>query len=292
MSNETTNDAVLALDAKPEKKEAMGVFFWFCLAWIGLNVLVAVFANVLPVADPVNIDFNHYSVLSPPNWSHWFGTDGNSRDIFSRVVWGARSSLYVSISANLIGFVIGGSAGMYSAYRRGKIDLLLSSVSLVFIAFPALIAVIAVLSFWQPGSEIKVIIVLGITSIPIVYRVIRAATLSAANQDYILAAKVQGATDRRILLRELLPNVAPTGLSFLMLGIASIIGVQGTLAFLGIQQGDAPNWGEMINESRSSLDQSPWLAIFPSIALVLLILSLNFVGDRFRARFDVTEVKI
>ena len=250
MSNETTNDAVLALDAKPEKKEAMGVFFWFCLAWIGLNVLVAVFANVLPVADPVNIDFNHYSVLSPPNWSHWFGTDGNSRDIFSRVVWGARSSLYVSISANLIGFVIGGSAGMYSAYRRGKIDLLLSSVSLVFIAFPALIAVIAVLSFWQPGSEIKVIIVLGITSIPIVYRVIRAATLSAANQDYILAAKVQGATDRRILLRELLPNVAPTGLSFLMLGIASIIGVQGTLAFLGIQQGDAPNWGEMINESR------------------------------------------
>jgi peptide/nickel transport system permease protein len=181
---------------------------------------------------------------------------------------------------------------MYSAYRRGKIDLLLSSVSLVFIAFPALIAVIAVLSFWQPGSEIKVIIVLGVTSIPIVYRVIRAATLSAANQDYILAAKVQGATDRRILLRELLPNVAPTGLSFLMLGIASIIGVQGTLAFLGIQQGEAPNWGEMINESRSSLDQSPWLAIFPSIALVLLILSLNFVGDRFRARFDVTEVKI
>lgn len=292
MSNEATSDAVLALDAKPEKKEAMGIFFWFCLAWIGLNVIVAVFANVLPVADPGNIDFNHYSVLAPPNWLHWFGTDGNSRDIFSRVVWGARSSLYVSISANLIGFVIGGSAGMYSAYRRGKIDLLLSSVSLVFIAFPALIAVIAVLSFWQPGSEIKVIIVLGVTSIPIVYRVIRAATLSAANQDYILAAKVQGATDRRILLRELLPNVAPTGLSFLMLGIASIIGVQGTLAFLGIQQGEAPNWGEMINESRSSLDQSPWLAIFPSIALVLLILSLNFVGDRFRARFDVTEVKI
>ena len=292
MSNETSNEAVMALDVKPEKKEAMGLFFWFSLAWIGLNVIIAVFANVLPIADPVNIDFSHYSVLSPPNWSHWFGTDGNSRDIFSRVVWGARSSLYVSISANLIGFVVGGSLGMYSAYRRGKIDLLLSSVSLVFIAFPALIAVIAVLSFWQPGSEIKVVIVLGITSIPIVYRVIRAATLSAANQDYILAAKVQGATDRRILLRELLPNVAPTGLSFLMLGIASIIGVQGTLAFLGIQQGEAPNWGEMINESRSSLDQSPWLAIFPSIALVLLILSLNFVGDRFRARFDVTEVKI
>lgn len=182
---------------------------------------------------------------------------------------------------------------MYAAYRRGKLDLILTSVSLVFLAFPSIIAVIAVLSFWTPRSILKITIVIAVTSIPLVYRVIRAATLSAATKDYVLAAKIQGATDRRIMTKELLPNILPTAVSFVMIGIASVIVVEGSLAFLGLSTNvTTPSWGNMINESRSVMQVNPWLVLFPSLAMCLLILSLNFIGDRIRSYYDVSEVKL
>ena len=151
----------------------------------------------------------------------------------------------------------------------------------------------SVLSFWVPRSLSKVIIVVGVFSIPIVYRVIRTASLAVANRDYVTAAKVQGATDRRILIREILPNITPILVSFLLIGIAQVVALEGALAFLGLSiNPPTPSWGNMINESRTVLDVNPWLVIFPSVALVLFILSLNFIGDRLRNHFDVAEVKI
>ena len=193
----------------------------------------------------------------------------------------------------MIGFGIGAPMGMLAAYRRGRFDTIVTTIMYVFLAFPAIIAVIAVLSFWTPRSMFKIILVIGFASVPLVYRVIRTATLAIATKDYVIAAKVQGATDRRILMKELLPNIAPIGISFLLIGIATVVTLEGALAFLGLSVNPpTPSWGNMINESRTVLAENPWLVLFPSLALCLFLLCLNFIGDRMRSHYDVTEVKL
>jgi peptide/nickel transport system permease protein len=280
-----------SLHDRPDRKKRLGVLFWICAGWIFLNVFAAIFANVLPLQNPVLGNF--FSIQSGPSLHHLFGTDDLGRDIFSRVVFGSRVSIEVSLGSMLIGFGIGAPLGMLAAYRRGKFDSILSALMYVFLAFPAIIATIAVLSFWTPRSLLKIIIAVGIASIPLVYRVIRSATMNIATKDFVIAAKVQGATDRRILMKELLPNIAPIGVSFLLVGIATVVTLEGALAFLGLSVNPpTPSWGNMINESLSILQTDPWLAIFPSLAMCLFLLSLNFIGDRLRSHFDVTEVKL
>ncbi|HTT59171.1 MAG TPA: ABC transporter permease [Acidimicrobiales bacterium] len=275
----------------PARKKRLGFLFWVCVSWIGLNVFGAIFANVLPLINPT---YENYSLVnSSPSWHHLLGTDDLGRDIFSRIVYGSRISIVVSLGAMVIGFGIGMPLGMLAAYRRGKFDVTLSTIMYVFLAFPAIIATIAVLSFWTPRSLFKIIVVVGIAAIPLVYRVIRSATMACASQDYVLAAKVQGATDRRILMKELLPNIAPVAVSFLLIGIATVVTLEGALAFLGLSVNPpTPSWGNMINESLSNLQVNPWLAIFPSAAMCLFLLSLNFIGDRLRAHFDIAESKL
>jgi len=276
---------------RPEKSEPLGALFWFCVGWLALNVLGAIFANVLPLQDPL---YQNYSFINAgPSLHHWLGTDDLGRDIFSRIVFGSRVSIAVGVGAMIIGFGIGAPLGMLAAYRRGRFDLILTTLMYVFLAFPAIIAVIAVLSFWTPRALLKIILVIGLASVPIVYRVIRTATMAIATKDYIVAAKVQGATDRRILVKELLPNIAPIAVSFLLIGIATVVTLEGALAFLGLSVNPpTPSWGNMINESRTVMSQNPWLVLFPSLALCLFLLCLNFIGDRLRSHFDVTEVKL
>ncbi len=273
---------------RPKK---LGVLFWICVGWIGLNVLAAIFASVLPLPNPL---YQNYAAINVgPSLHHLLGTDDLGRDIFSRIVFGSRVSIEVSLGAMLIGFGLGAMLGMLAAHRRGKFDTILSAVMYVFLAFPAIIATIAVLSFWTPRSLFKIIVVVGVAAIPLVFRVIRSATLNYASRDFVLAAKIQGASDRRILMKELLPNVAPIGVSFLLIGIATVVTLEGALAFLGLSvTPPTPSWGNMINESLSILQQNPWLAIFPSLAMCLFLLCLNFIGDRLRSHFEVSEVKL
>ncbi len=291
MSNTVTLAEVALMEGSRKKGEPLGFLFWICVGWIALNVFVAIFANVLPFQNPLNEDFTVLNAA--PSLHHLFGTDDLGRDILARVAFGSRVSISVGVGAMIIGFGVGAPLGMLAAYRRGRFDAILTTVMYVMLAFPAIIATIAVLSFWTPRSLTKIIIVIGIASIPLVYRVIRTATLSVATKDYVIAAKVQGATDRRILMKELLPNIAPIGISFLLIGIATVITLEGALAFLGLSvNAPTPSWGNMINEARTILQQNPWLVIFPSLALCLFLLCLNFIGDRIRTHFDVTEVKL
>jgi peptide/nickel transport system permease protein len=285
------NEMVEEAHDRPERKKKLGVLFWICVGWLVLNLVGAIFANVLPIQNPLAQDYN--VVNAAPSLHHFLGTDDLGRDIFSRIVYGSRVSIEASLGAMLIGFGIGAPLGMLAAFRRGKFDQTLTAVMYVLLAFPAIIATIAVLSFWTPRSLLKIIIVIGIASIPLVYRVMRSATLAYSTKDFVIAAKVQGATDRRILMKELLPNVAPVGVSFLLIGIATVVTLEGALAFLGLSVNPpTPSWGNMINESLSILQQNPWLAIFPSLAMCLFLLCLNFIGDRLRSHFEVSEVKI
>jgi peptide/nickel transport system permease protein len=276
---------------RPERKKKLGILFWICVGWIAINLLGAILANVLPIQNPL---FQNYaSVNAGPSLHHFLGTDDLGRDIFARIIYGSRVSIEVSLGAIFIGFGVGAPLGMLAAFRRGKFDTILTAVMYVFLAFPAIIATIAVLSFWTPRSLLKIIIVVGIASIPLVYRVIRSATMNFATRDFVIAAKVQGATDRRIMVKELLPNIAPIGVSFLLIGIATVVTLEGALAFLGLSVNPpTPSWGNMINESLSILQQNPWLAIFPSLAMCLFLLCLNFIGDRLRAHFEVSEAKL
>jgi peptide/nickel transport system permease protein len=289
-------EEITADEAADYTKKKLGVLFWICCGWIVLVALMATFASLLPLPNP---DLGNYNSVqnAGPGWGHLLGTDDLYRDIFSRMVYGARVSLVVGFGGALIGLIIGGIPAMYSAYRRGRVDTALNTTSYVVLAFPALVAVIAIVSFW--GHNLwKITLIIGVFSAPLIFRVVRASTLSYATRDFVLAAKALGASDRRILTRELLPNIMPTIVSFGLIAVASIIVLEGTLAFLGLSvQPPTPSWGNMLNEGASLLtgakgQTNPWLVIFPASAMFLLLISLNVVADKLRAYFDVTEIKL
>jgi peptide/nickel transport system permease protein len=277
-------------------KKTLGLFFWVCVGWIGLVVLVAIIANLLPLPDPT---YQNYATAqnAGPAWGHLLGTDDLNRDILSRLIFGARVSLIVGFGGATLGLILGGIPAMVSAYRRGRIDTLLNTTSYVLLAFPAIVAVISIVSFWGHALW-KITLIIGIAGAPLIFRVIRASTLSYATRDFVLAAKALGASDRRILAREILPNIMPTVVSFFLIAVASIIVLEGSLAFLGLSvQPPTPSWGNMLNEAAPLLaggkgQTNPWLVIFPAGAMFLLLFCLNVVADKLRAYFDVTEVKL
>jgi peptide/nickel transport system permease protein len=282
--------------ANPTKKK-LGVFFWICVVWILLVAILATFASLLPLPNP---DLGNYSSVQNggPSWSHLLGTDDLYRDILSRLIYGARISLIVGFGGALLGLALGGIPAMYSAYRRGRVDTALNTGSYVVLAFPALIAVIAIVSFWKPTNVWKITLIVGVFAAPLIFRVVRASTLSYATRDFVLAAKALGASDTRILARELLPNIMPTIVSFGLIAVATIIVLEGSLAFLGLSVSPpTPSWGNMLNEGSSLLtgakgQTNPWLVIFPATAMFLLLFSLNVVADKLRTYFDVSEIKL
>jgi peptide/nickel transport system permease protein len=282
-------------DEGVEKK--LGWFFWVCVGWIGLIVLLAIIANLLPLPNPTYENFAAPQNAGPA-WGHLLGTDDLNRDILSRLIFGSRVSLIVGFGGALIGLIVGGIPAMISAYRRGRIDTLLNTASYVLLAFPAIVAVIALVSFWTPRSIWKITLIVGVFGAPLIFRVVRAATLSYATRDFVTAAKALGASDSRILIKEILPNLMPTIVSFSLIAVASIIVLEGSLAFLGLSvTPPTPSWGNMLYEGSQLLSggkgqTNPWLVYFPAAAMFSLLYCLNVVGDKLRSHFDVTEVKL
>ena len=261
-----------------------GLLFWCALGWIALVLAVAILANVLPLPSPTDIDI--FARRKGPSMAHWAGTDSLGRDVLSRLIHGARISLTVGLLAPVIGVAIGGTMGMLAGYFRGRFETLITGGVDVVLAFPPLILAMAVTAYM--GQSIpNLTLVLGFLGIPAFTRVARAATLTFSAREFVTAARVLGAGHARILIKELLPNVAlPLG-AFFLLGVAVTIVVEGALSFLGLGvPPPAPSWGVMIGEGRESLEVMPALAFLPAGVMFATVLSFNLVGDTLRALTD------
>src|SRR6201996_6985696 len=240
----------------------LGILFWFAVGWTLLVLAAAALADLLPLPSPTDMDMlerrTSFSAL------HWLGTDALGRDELSRLIYGARISLTVGLCAPVIGLVIGGALGMLAGYFRGRFESLVVGSMDVLLAFPPLILALAVTAYLGQ-SIFNLTCILGVLGIPAFMRVARAATLTLARREFVIAAEALGASHARILLRELLPNVILPLLAFFLLGVAVTIVVEGALSFLGL--GVPPpmaSWGNMIGEGRESLDMAPWLARRPA----------------------------
>jgi len=267
----------------------LGILFWLAVGWVTLVALMAVLANVLPLPNP---DFQNYSAINAsPGIHHLLGTDDLGRDLFSRLVFGARVSLIVGFVSVVVGLLVGGTLGLISGYKGGRLDAALNAGSFVLLAFPAIVAVIAILAFWGQ-TLFKITVVLSVAVIPLLYRVVRASSLSFANREFVIAARTLGAKSSRIVFREILPNVVPVAITFGLITVAGVIVIEGSLAFLGLSvPPPAPSWGNMISEgsSNGNLNTNPYIMLWPVLAMFLLLLSINLIGDRLRQRFDIRE---
>ena len=290
-----TDEQVVALQSETLdsddvlSKKPFGFLFWFAITWVGLIFLAAIFANLLPLQSP---NFQNYSALNQgPSSAHLLGTDDLGRDLLARLIFGSRVSLIVGFCGVAIGLIVGGTAGLISGYKGGKLDVALNAGSFIILAFPAIVAVIAIVTFWGQ-SLFHITIILGIATIPLMFRVIRASSLSFAQRDFVIAAKTMGATDTRIVLREILPNVIPVTVTFSLITVAGILVIEGTLAFLGLSVNlPTPSWGNLINEgtANNALSTNPYIMMWPAMSMFLLLWSINLIGDRLRQRFDIRE---
>jgi peptide/nickel transport system permease protein len=273
-----------AADAPARRGRRLGVLFWMAIVWVIFVFAVAIFADVLPLPSPTDMDM--LEKRAPFSAQHWLGTDGLGRDELARVIYGARISLIVGLCAPIIGITFGGALGMLAGYFRGRFGSVVVGSMDVLLAFPPLILALAV-SAYLGQSILNLTLILGMLGVPAFMRVARAATLTLARREFVIAAQALGATHARILLRELLPNVMLPLFAFFLLGVAVTIVAEGSLSFLGL--GVPPpisSWGSMIGEGRESLEMAPRLAFIPAIAMFLTVLSFNFVGDTLRALTD------
>jgi peptide/nickel transport system permease protein len=265
------------------RRRRLGPLFWAAIAWMILVFAAAALAGLLPFG-PTDMDM--LERRAPPSALHWLGNDGLGRDELARLIYGARVSLTVGLCAPIIGITIGGALGMLAGYFRGRFETLVVGSMDVLLAFPPLILALAVTAYLGQ-SILNLTFILGVLGIPAFMRVARAATLTLARREFVIAAQALGATHARILLRELLPNVILPLFAFFLLGVAVTIVVEGALSFLGL--GVPPpvsSWGSMIGEGRESLEMAPRLAFIPAVTMFLTVLSFNLVGDTLRALTD------
>jgi peptide/nickel transport system permease protein len=283
------------------KAKGIGVMAWISIGWLVFITLTALLAPLLPLKDQYAGDYlaPNAGFFSP---GHFLGTDESGRDVLSRAVYGARGSLLIGIGSILVGVLIGGFFGLLAGFRGGKTDTVLSSCFNILLAFPQLVLALSLVAVMSPadegganwGERVRVVIIaVGIVSIPILARITRANTLAWSQREFVMAARAQGASNWRTMFRDVLPNVVPAMLSISLLGVAVVIVLEGALAIFGlsVSQPDA-SWGNMINSQISDLGQSPPVWVVPSILIFLTVLSLNYLGDVVRAKFDVRESAI
>jgi peptide/nickel transport system permease protein len=259
--------------------------------WIpaGLIVLIVFLCVLGPLVfglpKPVGGDVLDSS-LPAGSPGHLLGTDGNGNDILSRILNGGRASLFIALSVNLLGLLVGGILGALSGYLGGATDMVIMRVLDVFIAFPSLVLTLAVAQALGPSMH-NTILALAFFSIPAFARVARAAVLRLRSLPFMAAAELCGTPWWRALFRHLAPNIAPQLITFGMLGMGIVIIIEGALSFLGLGvPRPNPSWGNMISDGQQSLSATPGLVLWPSLALLLTVLSFNLLGENLRARWS------
>jgi len=255
---------------------------------LALTSILVVAALAAPWLAPYNPIAQNLPVrLAAPSSAHWMGTDQLGRDILSRILFGARVSMLVSISVVLGAGLIGLSIGSVAGYFGGWFDRLVNVVLInAFLSFPGILLAIAFAAFLGPGLG-KVILALAITGWAGYARLARAQILQAKEMEYVLAARSLGASNARILLRHLLPNILQPVLVQATIAMAGAILAESTLSFLGVGVlAPMPSWGAMLNDARSHLFDAPHLVIFPALAVMAAVLAFNLLGDALRDWLD------
>lgn len=254
------------------------------LVVIAALVVLAVFAPLIAQYEPDKTSWT--LVRKAPSLAHWMGTDENGRDVFARVLFGARASLLAGVVSVSIAAGIGVPLGLLSGFVGGVTDAVIGRVVDAMLSCPFLILAIALAAFLGPALS-NAMIAIGVSAAPIFVRVARGATMDAATNEYVEAARAVGNPPWRVAVRHVAPNIVPPVLVQATLAIAAAIIAEASLSFLGLgQQPPAPSWGSMLNSAQRFLTQAPWLAIFPGLAIFLAVLSFNLIGDGLRDALD------
>jgi len=272
----------------PRSKRPIGVVL--SLLWLTLLIGAALLAPHLPFLDDPHKP--SLDVARSPSWDHWFGTDQLGRDVFARVVWGARLSLWIAFAAVAIGLLVGGALGVIGGYLRGWVDHVLSTVVNVMLSLPALVLALFIVTV-MGRTVSNVILALTVLSVPVIARVVRAQTLTWADREFVKAAVILGSTRTRVVVRELLPNLMPTIASFALLALSIALVAEGALSFIaaGVPPPDI-TWGQILADGKGQLDDAPHITVSTAAVLFLTLMALNFLGESVVARSDTRGARL
>jgi peptide/nickel transport system permease protein len=271
----------------PRRLKLKNVGLACSITWVVLIATSAIIAPILPLKPPYAMDFA--AAEQGPTLSHMLGADVDGRDLLSRVIFGARTSLTVALIGPTFGLVLGSFFGILTAYSGGLFRAIVLGLMDGILAFPGFVLALALTTFLGP-SVVNVAIALGILSVPAFARVARANALPLVGREFVLAAKTAGAGDFYILSREILPNMGAQLLTYALTVMSVMIVIEGGLSFLGVGvPPPIPSWGNMIADGREALERAPQISAIPAFVLFLTVLSVNVVGDHLRRRVEVKE---
>lgn len=254
-----------------------GVIFLLILA-------MALLAPVIAPHDPIKL--NARQSLRPPGREFWMGTDQFGRDVLTRIIYGARISLMMGFVAVAISVTAGSLIGLLAGYYRGVVDVIAGRLVDVMLAFPGILLALVIIAILGPDLT-SAMIAIGVSAMPVFIRVVRGSVLALRGREYIEAARVIGATDARIITRHMLPNVLAPVIVLTSLGVPAAIISGAALSFLGLGvRPPTADWGEMLSNGRSYINAAWWLSTFPGLAIMILVVSINLLGDGLRDALD------
>jgi len=260
------------------------ILFYTGLAVVLFFVALAAFSPYIATHDPSHIDFN--SVFLPPSADHYFGTDELGRDVFSRIIYGSRISLFVGFVAVGISLAIGVLLGLMAGYFGGILDMIIMRFVDIMLCFPSFFLILAVIAFLNP-SIFNVMAIIGLTGWMGVTRLVRAEVLSVKTRDYIVSARVQGLPSWLIMGKHILPNVLTPIFVTATLGVAGAILTESSLSFLGLGvQPPTPSWGNILTAGKDNIMFAWWLSFFPGMAIFITVLGYNLLGEGLRDILD------
>ena len=256
---------------------------------LGVALFASVFPGVMATHDPLALDM--VNKLQGPSAAHILGTDELGRDLWSRIVWGARVSMSVGLGSATLAMIIGGPLGLIAGFKGGIVDSIIMRVMDAFMSFPSIMLAMLLMTIFDP-STITLILTIAIVSFPAYGRIVRGSVLSIKERDYIEAARAFGAKPGYLMFRAILPNCSSGIIVQFSLFTASAILIEAGLSFLGLGiRAPAPAWGSMLSYAKQYIDQSSTYILVPAITIFLVVLAINLLGDELRERLDPTRQK-